>query len=73
MVSCDTGSKPDGFAQQLADRLRVPVLAPNKRVFPNPYQDKLEVAGFKIDKITGQEIINRNDMGEWILLLPKNE
>jgi hypothetical protein len=33
LISCSTGERPDGIAQQLADRLGVPVKAPNGRLW----------------------------------------
>ncbi len=36
LLSCSTGSRPDGFAQQLANQLGVTVLAPNDFLWPYP-------------------------------------
>jgi hypothetical protein len=35
LFSCSTGARPDGFAQQLADQLGVPVTAPDMSVWAN--------------------------------------
>ena len=36
LLSCETGSVPDGFAQHLANKLNVTVLAPNYLIWAKP-------------------------------------
>ncbi len=39
LLSCETGSVPDGFAQHLANKLNVTVLAPNYLIWARPSGD----------------------------------
>ena len=48
LLSCNTGSKKNGFAQSLADHLGVPVIAPTKILWAYP-NGKYTVAGGRED------------------------
>ena len=39
LLSCDTGSCPNGFAQNLANKMGVPVMAPTHKIWPYPGGD----------------------------------
>ncbi len=78
LVSCNTGAKPDGFAQQLADRLQVPVTAPNKAVWFDREGGPMEI--WKPRSETRQDLNGRpftltekdrsDGPGEWITFRP---
>jgi hypothetical protein len=62
LLSCSTGEISNGFAQGLAHKLGVEVLAPTKILWANEF-GQLTVAGAKG---TGRSIrINYNDLGKW--------
>lgn len=66
LLSCSTGSSPTGFAQNLANKLGVPVSAPNKLFWSDNYGNHL-VAGR--DK-TNPRYPSRTDTGEFIIFYP---
>lgn len=57
LLSCATGKCEQGFAKNLANKLGVPVMAPN---------DILTITS------TGREIIGENNTGSWVLFMPGN-
>ncbi|WP_309129953.1 hypothetical protein [Microbacterium sp.] len=65
LFSCDTGSAPDGFAQQLADRLGVDVTAPTKPVWSTAGGSPFVT---DIDPITGAPVWPPN--GAWVRFEP---
>lgn len=67
LLSCNTGSLSQGFAQNLANKLGVTVWAPNKYLWAYP-SGKHFVAGMKI--INGKGYPNMSDMGRFIKFIP---
>lgn len=66
LLSCNTGSLPNGFAQNLANKLGVPVSAPNKLLWSDE-TGKYHVAGrSRINKMRPSSI----DVGEFITFYP---
>ncbi|MCR5308046.1 MAG: hypothetical protein K6E24_03535 [bacterium] len=74
LLSCNTGGDPRGFAQNLANKLGVPVLAPNNLLWT--YSDKtgrLDVAPRK-SNIVGNKDFQRPNLtqqGSFITFYPK--
>lgn len=64
LLSCNTGSLQNGFAQQLAKKLNVNVYAPNNYLwaFPN---GKLSINGMNS---AGRMV--RNIVGDWVIFKP---
>jgi len=66
LLSCNTGSSPNGFAQNLANKLGVPVSAPNKLLWSDENGKH---------KVAGRSSMNPNrpsaiDVGEFITFYP---
>lgn len=66
LLSCNTGSQENGFAQKLADKLHVPVIAPTKYSFTCS-NGKHFVAGSKDGGITP----DYSDIGEFKTFYPR--
>lgn len=66
LLSCNTGSMSNGFAQNLANKLGVPVSAPTKLVWSNQY-GKHRVAGR--DKLN-PNLPSATDIGEFVTFYP---
>ena len=66
LLSCNTGTLPDGFAQRLADKLGVIVIAPTKLLWAKP-SGSYYVAGR--DPLN-PEISNRKDKGNFETFTP---
>ena len=64
LLSCNTGSLQNGFAQQLANKLNVKVTAPNRYLWADIYGN-LSIYGSRNGRIP-----NYLDPGEWIEFLP---
>jgi len=64
LIFCNTGRNANGFAQNLANKLNVPVMVPTKYAFAYP-NGKHFVAG-SIDEKTP----NYNDIGEYKVFYP---
>lgn len=73
LLSCNTGSDPNGFAQTLANKLGVPVSAPNNLLWT--YGDKsgrLDVAPRKAS--SGNRVVDSPDLnnkGSFVTFYPK--
>lgn len=68
LLSCNTGSKSDGFAQKLADKLHIPVIAPTKYSF-SYNNGKHFVAGSN----DGGKTPNFCDLGEFKTFYPRRK
>ena len=66
LLSCNTGAQSNGFAQKLADKLHVPVIAPTKYSFTYS-NGKHFVAGSK----DGGKTPDYSDMGEFKTFYPR--
>lgn len=66
LFSCDTGAQPDGFAQQLANDLKVDVTAPTKPVWSVTGGTPIVT---DIDPVTGRPVKPAN--GTWITFTPE--
>ena len=66
LFSCDTGARPDGFAQQLSTILKVDVTAPTKPVWSQKGGAPFVT---DIDPVTGAPVIPPN--GTWVTFSPK--
>ena len=66
LLSCNTGASDDGFAQKLADKLHLPVSAPNKYSFVR-FNGQHFVAGSK----DGGKTPNYCDIGEFKIFYPR--
>lgn len=66
LLSCDTGSSSSGFAQNLANKLGVPVYAPNKLLWSDS-KGNYRVAG---RSITNPRYPSSTDIGEFIVFYP---
>jgi len=68
LVACYAGKYPDGVAKQLADRLGVPVRAPNKRVYVD-FDGKYRLAESDLEN---NAIINKivEESGKWETFYP---
>ena len=64
LLSCNTGSLKNGFAQQLANKLNVKVTAPNRYLWADIFGN-LSIYGSKTGRVA-----NYFDPGEWIEFLP---
>lgn len=64
LLSCNTGSLKNGFAQQLANKLNVKVTAPNRYLWADIYGN-LSIYGSRNGRYA-----NWFDPGEWIEFLP---
>ncbi|MCI6215483.1 MAG: hypothetical protein MR659_00115 [Mollicutes bacterium] len=66
LLSCNTGADPNGFAQNLANKLGVKVMAPNKIFWcwPNGYH--IVASRSKVDP----RIPNLGDLGEFVEFVP---
>lgn len=71
LLSCSTGSTDNGFAQNLANKLNVKVIAPTKYLWAFP-DGKYFVSGGKINKFGILVPIN-NNKGEFKTFYPKKE
>ena len=67
LLSCDTGSDPKGFAQNLANKLNVVVEAPTKLVWANP-NGSYYVAGGKMQN--GRLVPVLSDKGKFSKFYP---
>lgn len=70
LISCKTGSRNDGFAQQLANEMNVNVLAPTEDIWVNSY-GKLFISdnSYLADMwYTGKGV---NETGKWRLFKPQ--
>ena len=65
LISCNTGALPNGAAQHLANKLGVPVLAPNKKLWVF-FDGALEVGEGHLRR--GRPVIT--DPGEWVRFQP---
>ncbi|MGN1076643.1 MAG: hypothetical protein ACI4QP_06755 [Candidatus Enteromonas sp.] len=66
LLSCCTGSDPNGFAQNLANKLGVKVLAPNKVLWCWPNGVHIIASRSKINK----SYPDLNDRGEFVEFIP---
>lgn len=67
LLSCNTGELTAGFAQNLANKLNVPVKAPSKILWADE-NGKYFVAGSKV--INGSSTANLKDKGKFITFYP---
>lgn len=72
LFSCDTGRDPDGFAQQLADSLDVPVTAPDKAVWSDAGGEPI-VATPAWDPVYGVDFPVDPPDGQWITFHPQQK
>ena len=72
LFSCDTGADSGGFAQQLANELRVPVTAPTKPVWSDAHGPPI-VSDPTWERIGGQLVLvpTHPPTGAWITFLPQ--
>ncbi|WP_375430778.1 hypothetical protein [uncultured Friedmanniella sp.] len=68
LFACDTGQTADGFAQQLSNRMSVPVLAPTELAWSGP--DGIFVTSASGVNIFGEPIPTEPHDGEWRLFMP---
>lgn len=68
LLSCNTGAKEDGFAQLLADKLHMPVLAPTKYSFV-----KSNGVHFVAGSRDGGKNPDYSDLGEFKMFYPRRE
>ncbi len=66
LLSCNTGAKEDGFAQRLADKLHIPVIAPNKYAFA-----RLDGTHFVAGSKDNGKHPDYNDLGEYKIFYPR--
>lgn len=66
LLSCNTGANPNGFAQNLANKLNVVVEAPTKIVWAYPNGKYIIASRDKSD----QKYPNLNDLGKFIKFYP---
>jgi hypothetical protein len=66
LLSCNTGSSPNGFAQNLANKLGVPVTAPNKLLWSDAYGNTSVAARSK----TNPRYPSKNDVGYFVTFYP---
>lgn len=66
LLSCSTGSSPSGFAQNLANKLGVPVSAPNKLFWSDNHGNHLVAARSK----TNPRYPSKTDTGDFITFYP---
>ncbi len=69
LLSCSTGMDPFGFAQNLANKLGVPVKAPNNILWN--YSDKSGVFDIAPRKINNPKSPDLSKRGEFIIFYPK--
>lgn len=70
LVSCQTGAKPDGIAQQIADILQVEVLAPNEIVNINSDGEIFLTDNKYLAELwdNGEDVVQT---GKWVIFKPK--
>ena len=66
LLSCSTGSSPSGFAQNLANKLGVPVSAPNKLFWSDNHGNHLVAARSKANP----RYPSKTDTGDFITFYP---
>lgn len=72
LISCSTGAKDDGFAQQLADIMQIHVLAPTEAVHVNA-DGRLFVSDNRILAEMYFENMSVKETGSWRLFSPGKE
>ena len=68
LLSCNTGSTTTGFAQSLADKMNVEVIAPNKYLFANPDGTHYVAGGYR--NSAGKICPIHSDPGTFIKFTP---
>ena len=71
LLSCNTGSQTNGFAQNLADKLGVPVMAPNNLLWN--YSNKVGNMDVAPRKRTDPSNPDLNQKGEFVVFYPKKK
>lgn len=66
LLSCNTGSSPSGFAQNLANKLGVPVSAPNKLFWSDAYGNHIVASRSQINP----KLPSSSDRGEFVTFYP---
>ncbi len=66
LLSCNTGADPNGFAQNLANKLGVKVMAPNKVFWCWPNGNHVVASRSKANP----RIPNLGDLGEFVEFIP---
>jgi len=70
LLSCNTGACPTGFAQNLANKLNVPVSAPNKFIFGIEQNGRFGHGIFGGRNVGGNIFPDFNDPGKFIDFTP---
>lgn len=70
LMACNTGSKNDGFAQQLANIMGVKVLAPTEAIWINSY-GKIFISDYDVLAQMWYEGKEVNETGTWREFLPQ--
>ena len=66
LLSCNTGSSPSGFAQNLANKLGIPVSAPNKLFWSDAYGNHIVASRSQINP----KLPSSSDRGEFVTFYP---
>ena len=68
LLSCSSGKLPNGFAQNLANKLNVPVMAPTEYLWAGPSGKHFVAGGITVN---GELKVDQSKRGKFVIFYPR--